>query len=112
MVLWGLAGGAAAQSSASYRYWDALPDSLQAVMTRQHTDTARLRTLMHLTDLVRNNEAELTELVALTARLHRPEYWGYRALRAAVQLAQAKAPARPRPAPAAGPAEWPGARFR
>ena len=61
-------------------YWEADTDSLRRVLTIQRADTARLRTLQHLADLIpeesesKNDlrERDYEELIALTGRLHRP----------------------------------------
>jgi tetratricopeptide (TPR) repeat protein len=59
-----------------HRYWDASPDSLQRVLTHQRADTAQLRTLRQLADLT-EDERYLTQVVALTARLHLPDHRPY-----------------------------------
>jgi len=71
-----------------HAYWDANLDSLGQVLARQQTDTARLRTLEHLSDMcgqdVRGQMTDaqidqcLEQTVALAQRLHRPEYRAYR----------------------------------
>lgn len=63
---------AAQQATARYRYWEAPPDSLRQVLATQRTDTARLRTLLHLLDRGLTT-AERQEARALTIRLGRPE---------------------------------------
>ncbi|MFD1470602.1 ATP-binding protein [Hymenobacter caeli] len=75
-------------ASARPRYWEANADSLRRVLAGQRADTARLRTLRHLADLqpISVRETELTELVALTARLHRPDHGAYRRLVGAQRL--------------------------
>ncbi|MDO7854354.1 ATP-binding protein [Hymenobacter convexus] len=88
-------GPLAAQTpmAASFRYWDAPPDSLRKVLAGQHSDTARLRTLLHLVDLTfedGTNGAEVQELAALTARLKRPERTAYAHVLAGVRLAAAQ----------------------
>ncbi|WP_317196067.1 ATP-binding protein [Hymenobacter siberiensis] len=84
-----LSGPLAAQSSR--RYWEADPDSLRRVLATQRTDTARLRTLMHLVDTGEGNIAHLAELSALSGRLHRPEHRAYRLLLHGKQLAARRA---------------------
>ncbi|ALW85576.1 hypothetical protein AUC43_11020 [Hymenobacter sedentarius] len=81
-------GSAMAQSAARYRYWDANVDSLRRVLAGQHTDTARLRTLMHMADLVPTSR-ETEEAAVLSARLHRPEQRAYRLLWASIRLGKA-----------------------
>ncbi|MEL5996790.1 ATP-binding protein, partial [Hymenobacter segetis] len=67
-----------------HAYWDANPDSLRQVLARQRADTARLRTLQHLIDCLSASTEEvqvlqyLEQTIALTHRLHRPEYLAYR----------------------------------
>ncbi|GAB3734925.1 hypothetical protein GCM10027594_16390 [Hymenobacter agri] len=75
----------AAQKPASYRYWEADGDSLRRVLATQRQDTARLRTLQHLSDLddytsAADRAQKGRELVALTRRLRRPEAAAYRLL--------------------------------
>ncbi len=90
---------AAQASAARHRYWEADDDSLRRVLTTQHADTARLRTLMHLADLAsdRNGgfvpERDYGELVALTGRLHRPERRAYCLLLHGNQLLERQKPA-------------------
>ena len=66
-----------------HAYWDANGDSLRQVLARQRADTARLRTLEHLSDcLAGKTDAQryhdLEQIVALAHKLHRPEYRAYR----------------------------------
>ncbi|GAA4039618.1 hypothetical protein GCM10022409_26670 [Hymenobacter glaciei] len=80
-----LSGPLAAQKSAPYRYWEAEGDSLRRVLATQHQDTARLRTLQHLSDLddytaAADRKQKGRELVALTRRLRRPDAAAYRLL--------------------------------
>ena len=72
-------GPLAAQTPAAarYRYWEAPPDSLRRVLAGQRTDTARLRTLMHLLDVL-TAAPEAAEAATLSARLGRPEARAYR----------------------------------
>ena len=44
---------------AQRHYWDASYDSLAQVLSRQRTDTARLRTVLHLLDLRPTNPQAL-----------------------------------------------------
>ena len=71
------------------RYWEANPDSLLRVLARQRPDTARLRTLVHLMD-VGYDESKFAELVALTAKLRRPDHRGYRLQAAGERLSDAR----------------------
>ncbi|TGE17193.1 ATP-binding protein [Hymenobacter elongatus] len=74
---------------AQHRYWDADYDSLRLVVRQQRTDTARLRTIVHLIDLVRWDEARerqhalalLDDLFLLNKHLRRVDDAPYRALR-------------------------------
>nr|WP_262905367.1 ATP-binding protein [Hymenobacter nitidus] len=83
LVLLGLPG------RAQHRYWDADYDSLRLVLNRQQTDTTRLRTLVHLLDLTRLDEARerryalgfLDELLVLNQRVQAFEQAPYRVLR-------------------------------
>jgi len=80
-----------AQLQARYRYWDAPLDSLRHVLATQHTDTARLRTLRHLLDVINPSRLQFTqdfaaEAAMLSTRLHRPEARAYCLLAAATQL--------------------------
>jgi len=67
-----------------HAYWDANPDSLRQVLAGQRSDTARLRTLEHLSDCMPhgyNNPQwyhHLEQTVALAHKLHRPEHRAYR----------------------------------
>jgi two-component system NtrC family sensor kinase len=91
-----LSGGRAAaqrpaQLRARYHYWDAHLDSLRRVLATQRTDTARLRTLRHLLDVINPSRIQFTrdfaaEAAGLSTRLHRPEARAYRLLAAATQL--------------------------
>ncbi|MFD1470608.1 ATP-binding protein [Hymenobacter caeli] len=90
-------GPVAAQHAAAarYRYWEADPDSLRQVLRGQRADTARLRTLMHLADVlpldeISSNAEEVAEAAVLSARLHRPEQRAYRLLAHGNRLYQAK----------------------
>ncbi|WP_261990409.1 ATP-binding protein [Hymenobacter sp. BT188] len=92
-----LSSGPLAAQTFSRRYWDAKLDSLRQLLTTQHADTARLRTLMHLDDLggytsVAEKIPISQELVQLTRRLQRPEAAAYRLSYAWLTLSQAKAP--------------------
>ncbi|MGY2130733.1 ATP-binding protein [Hymenobacter sp. HD11105] len=86
---------AAAPSAVSYRYWETPPNFLRQVLSSQRADTARMRTLMHLADIGTKagaesiNADEAMELLALSARLGRPEQRAYRYLITAYQLAAA-----------------------
>jgi signal transduction histidine kinase/DNA-binding response OmpR family regulator len=66
-----------------HAYWDANIDSLRQVLAGQRADTARLRTLEHLSDIM-HDEADaqwyqnLEQTVGLAQRLHRPEWQAYR----------------------------------
>jgi two-component system NtrC family sensor kinase len=92
---------AAAPAAARYRYWEAKPDSLRRVLAGQRADTARLRTLMHLTDLsplgitdlspLGTDRKEAAEAAVLSAQLHRPEQRAYRLLASGNRLYQATA---------------------
>ncbi|ALW86695.1 hypothetical protein AUC43_17380 [Hymenobacter sedentarius] len=81
---------------AGYRYWEANPNSLRRVLATQHSDTARLRTLLHLDNVydaylsVADFESKLTEKVQLTRRLRRPEASAYRLWQAGRQFRNAK----------------------
>ncbi|MFD1470607.1 ATP-binding protein [Hymenobacter caeli] len=97
-VLLLLAGPLAAQTPAHFsfghRYWATDPDSLRRVLASQHADTARLRTLLHLADLVITTgelQRSLPEATALATRLHRPEREACRRWLAGERLLQAKA---------------------
>ena len=71
------------------RYWDADYDSLARSLPRQTTDTARLRTLVHLLDLHPTSAAalpQLDQLLALNQRLQVLDDGPYRHLRAGVAL--------------------------
>ena len=75
---------------------------LPRVLDTQRADTVRLRTLLHLNDMVRydsysvaDQEAGFRELVQLSRRLRRPEAGAFRLWYAASQLEQTgKEPAR------------------
>ena len=73
------------------RYWDADYDSLACVLLRQRSDTARLRTVVHLLDL-RPTDAQarplLNQLLALNQRVHMLDDAPYRRLRAGLVLWQ------------------------
>ena len=76
---------AAQNPAARYRYWEANGDSLRRVLATQRPDTARLRTLQHLSDLsdypsAADADQQGRELVALTHRLRRPDAAAYRLL--------------------------------
>ncbi|ALW84975.1 hypothetical protein AUC43_07645 [Hymenobacter sedentarius] len=81
-----------AQVDARHRYWEAPPDSLRRVLAGQRTDTARLRTLIHLVDVcplwneAKTKVEETTEAAVLTARHHRPGARAYRLQAAGQQL--------------------------
>ncbi|SMB87829.1 histidine kinase [Hymenobacter roseosalivarius DSM 11622] len=89
--------GSAQTASARYRYWEANPNSLRQVLTKQRADTARLRTLMHLVDVdpvwstTKPQVEETAELAVLSARLQRPEQRAYRLLASGNRLYQSKA---------------------
>jgi two-component system NtrC family sensor kinase len=82
----------AAQADARHRYWEAPPDSLRRVLATQHTDTARLHTLIHLVDVsplwneAKSKVEETTEAAVLSARLHRSGSRAYRLQAAGQQL--------------------------
>ena len=80
-------------AQARYRYWEAPPDSLRRVLATQRTDTARLRTLMHLLDVVVELPDEAAEAARLSAQLRRPERRAYRLQVAGQQLLKGNAPA-------------------
>ncbi|WP_052732908.1 ATP-binding protein [Hymenobacter terrenus] len=84
-VLWLMSGPLLAKQ----RYWDANYDSLARTLPRQRTDSARLRTLVHLLDL-RPTNAEalplLDQLLTLNQQLRLVEDRPYRYLRAGVLL--------------------------
>ena len=85
LVTWLLCGPVLGQ----HRYWDADYDSLTRVLPRQQTDTARLRTIVHLLDLHPTNEqadALLDELLVLNQRAQVLNDAPYRYLRAGVRL--------------------------
>jgi hypothetical protein len=75
LALLGLAAASAALAQtpahrlARYRYYEANPDSLRQVLATQRTDTARLRTLMHLLDRGLNH-AEGQQVQVLTSGAH------------------------------------------
>ncbi|UYZ63588.1 ATP-binding protein [Hymenobacter weizhouensis] len=77
-----------------HRYWSANVDSLQRVLHQQSADTARLRTLVHLLDLVELTEVRgrhqvlplLDELLRLNQRTPTLDAAGYQALRQGVAL--------------------------
>ena len=100
-----LSGPLAAQPA--HRYWEANADSLRQALATQRADTARLRTLQHLADLVPMGntgyllvamksdgylqDQDFEELMALTDRLHRPGQQAYRLLLHGNQLFNRKA---------------------
>ncbi|WP_261990410.1 ATP-binding protein [Hymenobacter sp. BT188] len=83
------------QSAARHRYWEADADSLRQVLSGHRSDTARLRTLLHLIDcsLYASELAgtDLAAVVALTKHLRRPEHRAYRLLLAGTQVEAAAA---------------------
>ena len=87
LALWVLGGPLLAQR----HYWDADYDSLARVLPQQRTDTARLRTVLHLLDLHPTNPQALpllTQLLALNQRLQTVDDVPYRRLRAGLLLRQ------------------------
>jgi signal transduction histidine kinase len=73
------------------RYWEADYDSLMRALPQQASDTARLRTIVHLLDLHPTNAQALpllNRLLALNQRLHTLNDDPYRSLRAGVALWQ------------------------
>ncbi|MCC3154591.1 ATP-binding protein [Hymenobacter sp. BT770] len=78
------------------QYWEANGDSLRQVLDTQRTDTARLRTLLHLDHIFDGylSEADfyrkLAEKVTLTRRLRRPEAPAFRLWQAGIQLNKAR----------------------
>ena len=87
LVAWAWSG----QVLAGPRYWDADYDSLARVLLQQRSDTARLRTVVHLLDL-RPTDARaqplLSQLLALNQRVHTLDDAPYRRLRAGLVLWQ------------------------
>ncbi|MBC8082463.1 MAG: hypothetical protein H7Z21_04570 [Hymenobacter sp.] len=87
-----LSGPLLAQST--YQYWETDYDSLARTLPRQPTDTARLRVLVHLLDLIdltelrRRRQAlpQLEELLTLNQRLHQLNDVPYQQLRVGVRL--------------------------
>ena len=96
-----LGGPAAAQAparaDARHRYWEAPTDSLRRVLATQRSDSARLRTLVHLVDVsalwgeAQSHAEETAEAVVLCARLRRPEQRAYRLQAVGQQLRQSNA---------------------
>ncbi|GAC1592385.1 MAG: hypothetical protein NVS3B25_12860 [Hymenobacter sp.] len=87
LVVWALGSPVRAQ----HRYWDADYDSLARALPQQHTDTAQLRTVVHLLDLRTLNAQSLPlldQLLALNQRLRVLNDGPYRRLRAGVALWQ------------------------
>ena len=74
-------------------YWNADTDSLRRVLATQRADTARLRTLLHLTDLSQDESSDgqrnrdNKELADLTSRLHHPSRRAYHLVSVGRQLA-------------------------
>lgn len=96
--LWLLGGSLLAQS----RYWDADVDSLQQVLAGQRTDTARIRTLVHMlhvTELTESSHRQqaaklLAELLRLNARTqYLTDAAAYQQLQAGLQHWQQRQPA-------------------
>ena len=76
---------------AQRHYWDASYDSLAQVLPRQRTDTARLRTVLHLLDLRPTSPQALPlldQLLALNQRWPTVAAAPYRRLRAGLRLRQ------------------------
>ncbi|MDO7850204.1 ATP-binding protein [Hymenobacter convexus] len=87
LALWALSGPLQARQ----RYWDADYDSLARTLPRQTSDSARLRTIVHLLDLRPTNAAArplLDQLLALNQRLPTLDDAPYRRLRAGLGLWQ------------------------
>ena len=87
VAFWVLSGPLLAQRY----YWDANYDSLDLVLPQQRTDTARLRTVLHLLDLHPTNPQALPlldQLLALNRRLQTVDAAPYRRLRAGLLLRQ------------------------
>jgi two-component system NtrC family sensor kinase len=87
LAVWLLGGPLQARS----RYWDVDYDSLARTLPQQRTDTARLRTLVHLLDLRPTSPQALPlldQLLALNQRLQTLNADPYRRLRAGVFLWQ------------------------
>ena len=87
LAMWVLSGPVLAQQ----RYWDADYDSLARVLPQQRTDTARLRTVVHLLDLHPTSPRALPlldQLLALNQRLQALDGAPYRRLRTGLTLWQ------------------------
>lgn len=86
LLAWGLNGLVWAQP----RYWDADYDSLARTLPRQRTDSARLRTVLHLLDLHPTHAQAvplISQLLVLNQRLRvLPDDGPYRRLRAGLLL--------------------------
>ena len=85
LALWVMSGTAHAQ----HRYWDANYDSLTRALPLQRTDTARLRTVVHLLDLHPTSAQALPlldQLLALNQRTQTLNDAPYRRLRAGLVL--------------------------
>ncbi|MCC3154228.1 ATP-binding protein [Hymenobacter sp. BT770] len=83
LLLLFLSVGPLAAQTRPRRYWEADPDSLRRVLAGQHTDTARLRTLLHLNDIGdTRTDTEVRQLIReterLARRLRRPEADAFR----------------------------------
>jgi signal transduction histidine kinase len=92
LAVWALSGPARAQ----HRYWDADYDSLARALPQQRSDTARLRTVVHLLDLRPLGATALpllAQLLALNQRLQAVNDRPYRRLRAGLLLWQRNADA-------------------
>ncbi len=78
-------------------YWDTNPDSLRQVLARPQADTARLRTLEHLSDITSWIDTpryeDLAQTIKLACQLRRPEYRAYQLWLSGWQLFQRNLPA-------------------
>ena len=87
LLLWGMGGPVLARG----RHWDADYDSLARTLPQRRSDSARLRTVVHLLDLHPTNApalALLDTLLALNQRLKTLDATPYRRLRAGLALWQ------------------------
>ncbi|MFD2722024.1 ATP-binding protein [Hymenobacter monticola] len=92
LAMWALCGPVQARA----RYWDADYDSLARTLPRQTTDSARLRTVVHLLDLRPTGvEADslLGQLLTLNQRLQTLDAAPYRRLRAGLRMWRRNSPA-------------------
>ena len=85
LTVWLMSGPLLAQQ----QYWDADYDSLTRALPRQRTDTARLRTIVHLLDLHPTNAQALPlldKLLIINRQQHALNDAPYRRLRAGLEL--------------------------